>query len=200
MRQQKQKLRVQSRLSRESLAVAEINRWSRLIQRQALEFPAYRDASAVALYSPIENEVATDAIRDHTLGAHKKLFYPKIGKDGRPGLIRVASVEELRPGAIGILEPTGSEGLAREDRASLAVFVPGLAFDLCGNRLGRGRGWYDRMLGSLTGGATVVGLAYEIQIVDALPVERWDQKMRWIITESRVIECGQSIALSGRPC
>lgn len=187
-------------MRRESLPVAEMNHWSRLIQQQALELPAYRDAPAVALYSPIENEVATEAIRDHALAANKRLFYPKIGKGGRPALIRVAGLEELRPGAHGILEPTGSEGLTREDRAGVVVFVPGLAFDLSGNRLGRGRGWYDRALCSLAGGATIVGLAYEIQVVDALPAERWDQKMHWIITEKRVIDCGQSIAPSGRLC
>ena len=74
-------------------------------------------------------------------------------------------------------------------RASLIVFVPGVAFDPLGNRLGRGRGYYDRILSGLPVSARFVALAYEFQIVPLLPVEAWDRQVHYIVTERRVIDC-----------
>jgi 5-formyltetrahydrofolate cyclo-ligase len=54
--------------------------------------------------------------------------------------------------------------------------------------LGRGGGWYDRLLARLSG--IFIGLAYEFQLVKKLPAEKWDRKVHYIITENRVIDCG----------
>jgi 5-formyltetrahydrofolate cyclo-ligase len=55
--------------------------------------------------------------------------------------------------------------------------------------LGRGKGWYDRLIKKDLGGATVVALAYDFQIVEAVPAEEWDQKVHYLITERSVIDC-----------
>ena len=62
------------------------------------------------------------------------------------------------------------------------IIVPGVAFDPTGNRMGRGRGFYDRLLKS-TPNAIKVGVAYDFQMLDTLPVEPHDVKMDLIITE-----------------
>ncbi|MBI2359986.1 MAG: 5-formyltetrahydrofolate cyclo-ligase [Deltaproteobacteria bacterium] len=198
MRDEKQRLRSQSLLERESLARDELSQRSRLIQLKVLEFPAYLGARTVVLYSPIGNEVATEAIRDHALGLNKKLFYPRMGTEKRPDLIQINATEELQPGALGILEPTGDRVLTAADMVRLVVFVPGIAFDLEGNRLGRGWGWYDRVLSLLQDKATLVALAYEFQVLKTLPAERWDQRVHCIITEKRIIECGKTTSPSAR--
>lgn len=190
MRGKKQRLRAQCLLRRESFSGPELGRWSRLIQQKVLEFPPYLAARTVVLYSPIGQEVATEVIRDHALGAEKKLFYPKLGDQKRLHWVQVMSAEEFRPGGFGFLEPVGGRMLTREDQERLVTFVPGLAFDFQGNRLGRGWGWYDRALGLLGDGAGFVGLAYEFQIVEKLPAEVWDRKVHRIITENRIINCG----------
>ena len=67
--------------------------------------------------------------------------------------------------------------------------------------LGRGAGFYDRMLGQLVGSATIVGLAYEFQIVDAVPSQSWDCRMEFVVTEARTIDCGVNLhkaSVSGR--
>jgi 5-formyltetrahydrofolate cyclo-ligase len=64
--------------------------------------------------------------------------------------------------------------------------VPGVAFDLRGARLGRGRGWYDRALARYPAG-TRLGLAYEFQVVPALPEAPWDVRMHALVTEARLI-------------
>jgi 5-formyltetrahydrofolate cyclo-ligase len=80
----------------------------------------------------------------------------------------------------------------------MVVFVPGLIFDCHGNRLGRGIGWYDQLLKQLNRGTVSVALGYDFQMVDEVPTDTWDEKVHYVITEKRVIDCGtpQSIAVS----
>jgi 5-formyltetrahydrofolate cyclo-ligase len=180
---------------RRSLAPADGRLWSRLIQLTALQFPPYRAARQVALYSPIENEVDTDAIRTDALKSAKMVFYPKMDNGDSPWFFQISSSVELRLGRSKIPEPSGTNALSLEDRGSsqnLIVFVPGVAFDLRGYRLGRGRGWYDRILAALENRGVFVGLAYECQIVDRLATETWDQQVHYVITEKRVVDCDVS--------
>ena len=67
--------------------------------------------------------------------------------------------------------------------------APAVAVDLRGNRLGRGKAWYDRLIQELNGRTTVAALAYEFQIVDEVPSDEWDQQVDYVITERRVIDC-----------
>ncbi|MBI2998654.1 MAG: 5-formyltetrahydrofolate cyclo-ligase [Deltaproteobacteria bacterium] len=197
MREKKQRLRVRSFLRHESFSGSELSRWGWLIQQKVLEFSPYLAARTVVLYSPIGREVATEVIRDHALRVGKKLFYPKLGDQKHLHWVHVSSAEELRPGGCGILEPMGDRILTREDQQRSVVFVPGLAFDFQGNRLGRGWGWYDRALSLLEQGASFVALAYEFQMVEKLPAEAWDRKMHHIITEKRIIDCGDGASPAG---
>jgi 5-formyltetrahydrofolate cyclo-ligase len=66
--------------------------------------------------------------------------------------------------------------------------VPGLAFDQAGNRLGRGRGYYDRLLTGATG--IKIGVAHDCQIVPAVPTHAQDVRMDYVVTETRVVSCG----------
>ena len=108
----------------------------------------------------------------------------------------LSSFSPLRPSA-GALACGKSTLLAETDRAGLVVFVPGVAFDPRGNRLGRGKGWYDRLLERL-GDAMFVALAYEFQIIEEVPTESWDQKVHYVVTENRVIDCAESSAQSNQ--
>ena len=196
MREDKRNRRAKALHRRESLPGSERSLWSRFIQQRVLQFSPYLLCPSVALYSPKGNEVATEEIRDHALSAGKKLFYPKLTTGENCSLIRVETVSELAPGRYGILEPVGERTITDKDRDGLVVFVPGIAFDLQGNRLGRGGGWYDRLLRMSGEKARVVALAYEFQIEAELPAQEWDQTVDHIITEERIIDCG---ALGSRP-
>lgn len=94
-----------------------------------------------------------------------------------------------------ILEPDPAKSTPVEFSDLRGLLVPGLAFDLQCNRLGRGRGYYDRALGRAedTTNSVKVGIAFERQIAStALPTDPHDQAMDWVITESRAIERKQS--------
>ena len=189
MKDKKLELRATASVRRESFSPSDLALWNRAIQETALRFGPYLIAQSVALYSPVRNEVATERIRDHALRAGKKVFYPKLSRGYGLALVRVESATEFGPGRHGILEPFGDTLLGEQEREELVVFVPGLAFDLRGNRLGRGGGWYDRVLEILGKGPLFVGLAYEFQVVRELPAETWDQRVHTIITERRVVNC-----------
>jgi 5-formyltetrahydrofolate cyclo-ligase len=189
MRDRKQALRARVALQRESLSPAQRDVWSRVIQQKALELPFYLDAQTVTLYSSLGNEVLTTAISEHALKSGKAVFYPRIVRAGSVELIRVLSRDALRPSRYGILEPTEGPAITPQELQRGIVFVPGIAFDLSGGRLGRGHGAYDRLLAQWEDPPKLVALAYEIQIVDTVPIDEMDRRVHYIITERRVVNC-----------
>jgi 5-formyltetrahydrofolate cyclo-ligase len=94
-------------------------------------------------------------------------------------------MHELPRGPFGIRTPTGE---ARENERIDAVLVPGVAFDHEGGRLGRGGGYYDRLLAQM-GDTLTIGTAFECQLESELPRETHDRAVRFIATEKGVFEC-----------
>lgn len=190
-RNMKRALRGAVLAKREALSPVLARAWGQGIQRRALALPAYLAARAVALYSPLGNEVETSEIFQAALKARKRLYYPKVTGDVA-GAYRVRAWADLVPGRYGILEPEGDERLPGSGGDALAVFVPGVAFDIHGNRIGRGGGWYDRWLEGLDVCVPRIALAYEFQLLEEVPVERGDLPVHTIVTESRIIACDGS--------
>lgn len=91
----------------------------------------------------------------------------------------------LQKAALGVWEPGGDE-IWQPPTVEL-VLAPGVAFDRSGNRLGHGKGYYDRFLPQLLPGVPVIGVCYDWQVVDAVPVDEYDRRMDFIVTDSRVI-------------
>jgi 5-formyltetrahydrofolate cyclo-ligase len=191
MRDRKRALRGAIQAKRDSLSSALVRAWGESVQCSALTLPVYLAAEAVALYSPLGNEVDTSEIGRVALEAGKRLYYPKV-TDGCSSVVHVRSEAELVPGRYGILEPAGNKPLPRGGSKGLAVFVPGVAFDPRGNRLGRGTGWYDRLLAGLDARVPRIALAYEFQVLEDVPAERGDLPVHMIVTENRVISCGEA--------
>lgn len=182
-------LRAKVRDQRRVLASSELRTWNGHITDRVLNYAPYQKADSIALYSPVENEVDTDNIRDDALLAGKKVFYPKLSQGDSHRLVRIRSPKDMEPGCYGIPEPLGDEVLMRQVWEGVVIFIPGLAFDSLGNRLGRGSGWYDRTLNSLGEKVIRIALAFEFQIVVQLSTEAWDEKVHEIVTEKRVIHC-----------
>ena len=88
---------------------------------------------------------------------------------------------------MGIPEPSVSSGEVYEITSAedTAVIIPGLAFDRQGNRLGRGKGYYDRFLGlEELRGALKIGVMWSFQLMDNVPVETHDVPMNWVCNEN----------------
>lgn len=136
----------------------------------------------VAGYHPMGNEadilpaLSTLAAAGHAtaLPVVTGRAWPLVFRLWRPG-------HPLVPGAFRIMEPMGDAPLVQPD----IVLVPLLAFDRAGYRLGYGGGFYDRTLEVLRAEAPTlaVGIGYAGQGVDKLPIDAYDQKLDWIVTE-----------------
>lgn len=152
----------------------------------------WQAAHRVLLYMPIANEVDTTALVQEAWATGKQVLLPRCDAHEK-GVMHVAlcrSMNELRRGAYGILEPDPvlcpSLIIPNHDqslRPDLAL-IPAVAFDPQGNRLGYGGGYYDRFLAHEAMTKTqLIGLAHRAQIVPALPSEPWDRPMHAVCTE-----------------
>jgi len=172
--------------ARRQLAAEEYARLSLKIQRTVIALPEWQAAATIALYSPIHNEVATDLLLQEAFANGKCVVFPRVA-DSHLQFARVNPAEAMAPGAFGILEPAGESISLREINL---LFVPGVAFDLAGHRLGYGKGYYDQSLADASNATLRVGLAFSLQIVPQLPAEGHDVRMDLLITETEIRRFG----------
>lgn len=142
----------------------------------------FRQASCIALYYSIPGEVQTAAFLEKWFEKKQLLLPLVVGDDLR--LLPYKGKETLKPGAFGIPEPVDRE-IAIPESAIDLIIVPGVAFDRRLNRMGRGKGFYDRLLSTLQ--APKVGICFDFQLQETVPVEPFDRKMDMIITEKEII-------------
>lgn len=173
-------------------------RSSALVQRNLIDAPCYAGAACVVLYAAVQNEVATDMIFAHAIASGRRVFYPRIVPETHHlSLVRVDTRAELQPGAFGILEPTGAEIVRYADLERALICVPGVAFGLAGQRLGRGGGYYDRLIAALAPQTVTAGLAYSFQVLDRLPESPGDRRLGLIVTESAVHGAARTLLATG---
>lgn len=179
----KQDIRDQIIASRIALPAKERTRANRAITESVVSLSEIQAASVICIYISLPEEVDTTRLIDRFLQDGKTVVLPKIA-GGRLMLTPIDSRTDLRPNALGILEPVTGYYLSV---AEIDVFlVPGVGFDRAGNRLGWGKGYYDKLLEKTS--APKIGLAYACQIVSRLPVEKYDIPMDTVITEKETIE------------
>ncbi len=162
--------------------------WS--VLRQLAGFRAYQQARSVLTYIPAENEVATTPLVEDSLRRSRLVAVPRMTSTG-PVPVRWRPGDPVEIGSGGIALPVNDQPVRLESPA--IVFVPLVAWDLDGTRLGRGGGFYDRLLNTLAPDTIRVGLAYELQYIPHLPRDPWDVPMHYIITEQRLLRCGQDV-------
>ena len=161
------------------------------IQQRLLAAECFSRAEILALYSPINNEVRTEQLLAVARSQGKQVCYPRVIGDSLQFVV-IRSLTELQTGAFGVAEPTGDCLL--ESRQIDLLVVPGVAFDRDGFRLGYGKGFYDRELSRMTRSTVSVGLCYDFQLCDSLPVEEHDQQLDYVATETQLIPCHKDVA------
>jgi 5-formyltetrahydrofolate cyclo-ligase len=170
---------------------------SAAVQTRLLDLELYRSSPAVVLYCAKDNEVSTALVLADALGRGKHVYYPRVlARDGALALLRMGGADELCVGAFGLMEPRPeAEAILPENLGPALVCVPGLAFGARGERLGRGGGYYDRLLARLCRPTLAVGLAYSFQLLDRVVEGRGDRRVDLIVTESTL----HGPAQGGRP-
>jgi 5-formyltetrahydrofolate cyclo-ligase len=141
---------------------------------QLAELAEYHDAQTVMAFASMSTEPETDGLFARLQRDGKQLVLPRLeGGEIVPAVL----TNGFTPGQWGIREPDGPS----IDPATIdLIVVPGVAFTIGGDRLGHGRSYYDRFLPKLT--ATTVGVCFSEQIVDALPVEPHDVRLRYVLS------------------
>jgi 5-formyltetrahydrofolate cyclo-ligase len=160
-------------------------RGNALIER-LLQLPEVSGADPVLAFMSISSEVPTTMLLEGVLARDKRLLLPYVADDGALRAAAISSLRELEPGYRGIPEPRARLPIAPD--AAGVVIVPGVAFDERGGRLGYGGGFYDVFLRAAAK-VPRIGICFEMQIVDEIPVEDHDQRVDLIVTEERVIHC-----------
>lgn len=141
---------------------------------------AFMMADNILMYHSLPDELSTIKFL-RKWGGRKHFFLPRVNGVN----LDILPYEETRLelGSFQIEEPTG-DNYADVDDIELMI-IPGVAFDRRRNRLGRGKGFYDRLLAASK--ATKIGVGYEFQLLDELPAEPHDIPMDMIITQKTVI-------------
>ncbi len=145
---------------------------------------AWLAARTVALFAPLPHEPDVELLWAH--GAGKIFAYPRVN-GARIDLFTAASPLELAPGAFGVREPSPDPARAVAPGDLDLILVPGAAFTRTGERLGRGGGFYDRLLAGLTARTCRIGTAFAAQLLDELPVEPHDQRVDFLATEDGLL-------------
>lgn len=175
-KQQLRKLMISKQLSSEEKRTK-----SEVICTTLRTLPEFQDAKTIGFYVSTPDEVHTHDIIKEVL--HKKEKRIAVPLYSAKMLSELSHWSDLAMGAFGILEPRTVSAIDVD-----LVIVPGVAFDIQGNRLGRGKGFYDKLLQHFQG--HVIGLAFEQQIVKEIPTENHDIKIQKLITETRIITNG----------
>jgi 5-formyltetrahydrofolate cyclo-ligase len=157
---------------------------SRQICEAILSTDAWRRARSVAIFAPLAGEPDVEMLWSHAEG--RSFAYPRVEGDWL-GLYSVRSPFELQPTKWGLREPTAEPANAVAPDSIDLILVPGVAFSRAGARLGRGRGYYDRLLSTLPAGVCKIGVCFDFQLTPELPVEPHDQHVDFIATESGVL-------------
>ena len=142
--------------------------------------PQWRSAHTILLYHALPDEPNLQLLLDEGLKEGKRLLLPVVVGENLV-LKSYSGTESMQKGAFGILEPVGTEySCSAYDEIELAL-VPGVAFDSEGHRLGRGRGYYDRLL-PLLSNAYKLGVCFPFQCVERVPSEAHDMSVNEVCT------------------
>jgi len=163
---------------------------SQQLAKYLLDSDLYQSATAILCYAALPTEISLDPFIKHALADGKRVCIPAIdwaSKTMSPAQIRNLDTD-LETGRYGVRAPIDGCPLVEPSDIDL-ILIPGLAFDRSFNRLGRGAGFYDRMIESLpTPRPPLIGVCFASQILDTVPTEPHDHPMDRVITEIGLIE------------
>lgn len=168
----KRELRQQIRTQKRRLSAAELAVMSEDICSKVLALASWQEAGTLLLYYPLPDEVDVRLLIKDAFESGKKVLLPVVKGDELE--LRLYEGEaSLKEGAFGIMEPTGPLfAPIHYDEIELAI-IPGMAFDSAGHRLGRGKGYYDRLLPNLRD-AKLIGVCFPFQFLEEVPAEAHD--------------------------
>lgn len=190
---QKTSIRKHLRRLRQQIPRAERSLAARLTAQKLLRLRRVQGARSIAVYVSTQHELSTAPLIEGLLKTDAHVFTPCVGQDHKMVFVPLKQQRKLRADALGMRTP-----LARRPRCSArqldVIVLPLVGFDLQGNRIGMGAGYYDRALQFRRIGKRpwLLGYAYRQQQTSVLAAESWDVKLDDIALASGVQHCSRS--------
>ncbi len=183
----KQALRTKIALLKKGHSPEALKEKSERIKQLLFQTTEFKASNTILFYASLSGEVQTKGMIEHALSIGKRVALPKISGE-RMSLHKISTWDELEKNGMGIPEPKANSREIPLKEIDL-ILLPGIAFDRTGNRLGRGKGYYDRLLSEADKKVSKIAAAFSFQIVDSVPTATNDRKIHKIITEDGIIEC-----------
>ncbi len=191
VRPSEDKKRLRSTIGRELESVTDMQALAVgvAIDRFLCASQGWLEASELAVFASLPREVDTRPLMRSAAADGKTLLLPRIIDGGVLEFAAVSDLDALVPGRFGIREPDPRLPVRPLSRSAL-VLVPGVAFDRRGGRLGRGAGYYDRVLMPVRAGAEgplCLGIAFALQVVESIPMTPLDVRLDGLVTEDEFL-------------
>jgi len=186
----RENLRKNTLKARDQMAASERALKSEAASQQLLSLPAFQRAVNIFVYISYRSELATLGLVEHCLARPDcQISVPlTIINEGLEAYLIRNLAEDLAPGYCGIPEPLPAKTEKFDPGLIDLVILPGSVFDLQGGRLGYGGGYYDRFLVNDAPQAIRIGVAFESQLVDEVPMLAHDQRLDYLVTEKRAVK------------
>lgn len=182
----KKSLRKRLLEKRKSLDKTEKAKWDKIISDKITNSDYFKNAEQVLVFSSTDDEFDTKHIIECCKAQSKEIFYPLCtDKNGNMKFLRVDSNDDLVSGMYGIKEPKSTCEKYVQQKNDL-VIVPCLSADRQKNRIGYGKGYYDRFLKDFNG--VSVSPCYDILLEDEIPTDKYDMQINIIVTDKEVIQ------------
>lgn len=179
----KNRIRKERLSLRKSMTETIIKQYSEHITQKVIRHPDYKAADLVFCYVDVKNEVKTAGIIENAWKNGKKVAVPKV-HDEEMKFYLIHSYEQLEQGCFGLQEPKTECTEVSDVPKNSVVIMPGVAFDRQGNRIGYGKGYYDKYFSKYPG-IFKIAIAFSLQIVPEIPFDRFDVKADCVITEEQ---------------
>ncbi|MBR2152054.1 MAG: 5-formyltetrahydrofolate cyclo-ligase [Clostridia bacterium] len=185
IREYKKNLRTRYKNERLKLSPTEKQNLDEGVFNRFLKLNQYASSTTILAYVSTNIEVDTRKIIERALEDGKRVAVPYCVPDTRLlEFYLIDSLDDLMPGAFGVLEPTPDPEKRLIDWEKSLCVVPGLCFDFNGYRLGFGKGYYDRFLSEYTG--IRVGICYSSGVRGHLHHGRYDRTVDVLVTEKNI--------------
>ncbi len=184
----REEIRSEVREKRRTVSGIQVAEMSLRICEKVVALPEYVRARRIMCYAALPEEVQTRGLLWAIQRGGKELYLPVVRPNCHMDAVRVTEDTVMVPDRLGVESPSSGDVLPAEQLD--LVLVPGVAFDRLGNRLGFGKGHFDRFLVDCR--CPAVGLAYELQLVEEIDKRAHDIPMTKIVTEKKVYDCAEA--------
>ena len=170
---------------RNNMSKEDVKKNSNAIMDKITSLDIYKQSKVVFIYMDFKNEVITSNLIKHMLSEKKRVVIPYTDSINTVLIpSEITKESDLKQNSFGYYEPKSILPVNIEEID--LVIVPGVVFDKNLNRIGFGKGYYDKILNRLKPSAKKVALAHDFQVLEDIPAEEHDVKMDMIITEKNI--------------